>query len=82
LGGAPLPAPDASRFVLAHEAYGGAYGRVSPLATAAAAHVRGRLAVEDTYSAKALAVALRVAASDPAPTLFWLTFDARGLLDD
>jgi D-cysteine desulfhydrase len=63
-----------------HDAYGGAYGR--PLAAgdrAAAIFLRRGLTLDATYSAKAGAAALAVAAREPGPTLFWLTFDGRGL---
>jgi D-cysteine desulfhydrase len=81
--GERVPGIDPARVVVAHEAYGGAYGRPLPAGDAAAAalsRARG-LALDATYSAKAYATAL---ADPPArggkgPTLFWLTFDARVL---
>ena len=35
--------------------------------------------LDATYSAKACAAALALAAAEPGPTLFWLTFDGRWL---
>ena len=74
----PVPR-DAVRVV--HEAYAGAYGRVSPLATEAAAAMEraSGMRLDATYSAKAFAVALRVARAQKGVTLFWSTFDARWL---
>jgi D-cysteine desulfhydrase len=59
------------------EAYGGAYGRETDVARAAAAQLRTATGIEldGTYSAKAFAAALQIAGS--GPTLFWLTFDSR-----
>ena len=37
------------------------------------------LRLDATYSAKAFAIALRVARAEEGPTLFWSTFDARWL---
>jgi len=80
-GAGSLPRP--GRVEVAHQFYGGAYGR--PLAAgehaAAILHERAGLRVDATYGAKALAAALdsaRAHAGD-GPTLFWLTFDARVL---
>jgi D-cysteine desulfhydrase len=75
----PRVRPGALRVV--HEAYGGAYGRATPLATEAATlmeRVSG-LRLDATYSAKAFAIAIRVARAEPGPTVFWSTFDARWL---
>jgi D-cysteine desulfhydrase len=74
----PMVSRDAIR--VAHEAYGGAYGRVSPLGAEAAAIMERStgLRLDATYSAKAFAIALRVAQSN-GHTVFWLTFDARWL---
>ena len=70
------------RIEVAHDVYGGAYGR--PLAAgvrAAAMLKRSRgLVLDDTYGAKALAAALSVARGTREPVLFWMTFDSRGLL--
>lgn len=70
---------DAVRVV--HDAYAGAYGRVSPLATDAAAVMEraSGMRLDATYSAKAFAIALRVARVEDGVTLFWSTFDARWL---
>jgi 1-aminocyclopropane-1-carboxylate deaminase/D-cysteine desulfhydrase-like pyridoxal-dependent ACC family enzyme len=73
----PRLSPHALR--IAHDAYGGAYGRVVPRtmdAAAALAQARG-ITLDATYSAKAFAVAMEVARTHESPTLFWCTFDAR-----
>ena len=84
--GAPLSrdtlrlALDPARLRVAHDAYGGAYGR--PLAAgdrAAAIFLPRGLTLDATYSAKAGAAALAIAEREAGPTLFWLTFDGRGL---
>jgi D-cysteine desulfhydrase len=71
----PRPAKDA--IVVAHETYGGAYGRETSAARDAASRLReaAALSLDATYSAKALGKAIELAAA--APTLFWLTFDSR-----
>jgi D-cysteine desulfhydrase len=77
-GRAP-PAVRADRVVVAHELYGGAYARPHPTAEHAAVLVdalRG-WRLDATYSAKAFAVALDIAAQHSTPTLFWMTFDSR-----
>ena len=73
------PGRDAVRVV--HDVFGGAYGRVSPTATEAAAAMEraSGLVLDSTYGAKAFDAALRVARSESGPTLFWSTFDARWL---
>lgn len=78
--GVALPVVTRNAVSVAHEAYGGAYGRVSPLATNAAAAMERAtgLRLDATYSAKAFAIALRVARGEGL-TLFWSTFDARWL---
>ena len=65
--------------VVAHEQYGGAYGRETPAARAAieAARLAGSVGLDATYSAKAFAFAR--GAAEREPTLFWLTFDSRTL---
>ena len=70
----PIPAPD--RFRLAHDSFGGAYGRETVGGQAAAARFCDGcgLVLDGTYSAKACAVALTL---DGGPVLFWLTFDSR-----
>ena len=75
----PRIATDAVRVV--HEAYAGAYGRVSPLGLEAAAAMEraSGMRLDATYSAKAFAIALRVAREAKGVTVFWSTFDARWL---
>lgn len=66
-------------FMIAHETYGGAYGRETASAHAAAEKLyeaRG-IELDATYSAKAFAFALALRAAARGPTLFWLTFDSR-----
>jgi len=60
-----------------HQAYGGAYGRETEAARAAADRLRvdSEIRLDPTYSAKAFGVALEAASG--GPTLFWLTFDPR-----
>jgi D-cysteine desulfhydrase len=79
LSNVSLPYVRRDRLTIAHDTYGGAYGRETPDARAAAARLREAygLEVDATYSAKAFALALRQAAR--GPTLFWLTFDSRTL---
>lgn len=64
---------------IVREMYGGAYGRAVPAATAAAHDLESAIGIrlDDTYSAKAFAVALELARRDDGPTLFWNTFDSR-----
>ena len=81
LTGRRVPAVRASRVSVIHDVYGGAYGR--PLAAgdqaAAIFGAAGGPGLDATYSAKACAAALQIAASAEGPTLFWLTFDGRAL---
>jgi 1-aminocyclopropane-1-carboxylate deaminase/D-cysteine desulfhydrase-like pyridoxal-dependent ACC family enzyme len=79
--GVALPAVTRDAVHVAHEAYGGAYGRASPLAADAAVAMERAmgLRLDATYSAKAFAIALRVARAEDGVTLFWSTFDARWL---
>jgi D-cysteine desulfhydrase len=80
-----LPALDATRFLVDGGAYGGAYGRATPDALAAAEELRmvGGPMLEPTYSAKAFSVALARARHSPDEhVLFWLTFDGRWLASD
>lgn len=74
-----VPRPEADRMHIAHEMYGGAYGRETPAVREAAGVMRAASGVvlDSTYSAKAFAVALELAKREP--TLFWLTFDSRTL---
>lgn len=62
-----------------HDAYGGAYGRATPAAIAAARKLEASTGIllDDTYSAKAFVVALALARSSKTTTLFWNTFDSR-----
>lgn len=77
--GERVPRPTADRIDIAHEFYGGAYGRETPVVREAAAAMRAASGVllDSTYSAKAFALALELAKREP--TLFWLTFDSRTL---
>ena len=62
------------------DAYGGAYGRETAIASHAAARLRssGGPRLDGTYSAKAFAAALALArGAGDGSILFWLTFDAR-----
>jgi D-cysteine desulfhydrase len=80
-----LPPLDATRFLVDDGAYGGAYGRETPDAQAAAAELRtaGGPLLDATYSAKAFSVALARARHSPDErVLFWLTFDGRWLAPD
>ena len=82
LAGESLPALDAGRFVIADDAYGGAYGRETTVARHAAESLRvaGGPRLDGTYSAKAFGHALARARSAPdGGVLFWLTFDGRWL---
>lgn len=77
-GRAP-PAVRRKQVVVSHDLYGGAYARPHPTAEHAAVLVdalRG-WRLDATYSAKAFAAALDIAAGHSTPTLFWMTFDAR-----
>jgi D-cysteine desulfhydrase len=77
--GVSLPAVRRSSIRIAHEAYGGAYGRISPMGAEAAAVMERAtgLRLDPTYSAKAFAIALRLARAEAGDTLFWSTFDPR-----
>ncbi len=77
LAGERVPRPGAHALRVIGSEYGGAYGRATAGAAAAARWLReaGGPPVDATYSAKALAAAL---AEGPAEGLvFWLTFDGR-----
>lgn len=80
--GMPLPPLDGTRLVIDESAYGGAYGRETERARAAAQALRdaGGPLLDGTYSAKSFAVALERARRSPDErVLFWLTFDGRWL---
>jgi 1-aminocyclopropane-1-carboxylate deaminase/D-cysteine desulfhydrase-like pyridoxal-dependent ACC family enzyme len=82
LTGVALPPLDRSRLEIDEEAYGGAYGRATAAARAAADDLRdvGGPPLDATYSAKAFGVALARARRAPDEhVLFWLTFDGRWL---
>ena len=72
-----LPRLGASSFEIVDETFGGAYGRETDAARAAASLLAtvSSARLDGTYSAKAFALALERAGSDPI--LFWLTFDSR-----
>jgi D-cysteine desulfhydrase len=80
--GKELPAIGRGAVHVVHDAYGGAYGRETMAARAAArrlAEATGDgVRLDATYSAKAFEAALRLASHESV--LFWLTFDPR-LLD-
>ncbi len=78
--GLTLPAVRPDAVQVAHEAYGGAYGRETSAARRAASRLddAAGIRLDATYSAKAFEVATRLASREAV--LFWLTFDAR-LLD-
>jgi len=75
--GSKIPRIDPARVVVAHDTYGGAYGRETNAGRAAAERMRlvAGMTLDPTYSAKALSRAIALAVE--APTVFWLTFDSR-----
>jgi D-cysteine desulfhydrase len=77
--GVALPPVQRRSIRVAHEAYGGAYGRVSPMGAEAAAVMERATGVrlDPTYSAKAFAIALQCARTEGGGTVFWSTFDGR-----
>jgi len=77
LTGETLPRVRRRDVAIAQDVYGGAYGRETEPARAAAARLRAAtsIALDPTYSAKAFALALDLASR--GSTLFWLTFDSR-----
>ncbi|HJU69502.1 MAG TPA: pyridoxal-phosphate dependent enzyme [Gemmatimonadaceae bacterium] len=79
--GVVLPRVRSNAVRVVHDAYAGAYGRVSPLGREAAAAMEraSGMRLDATYSAKAFAIALRVARAEDGVTVFWSTFDARWL---
>lgn len=76
--GEKLPRLEASRLVIAHQVYAGAYGRALPRAIDAAniLHEATGARLDDTYSAKAWVAALDERRATRGPLLFWLTFDS------
>jgi 1-aminocyclopropane-1-carboxylate deaminase/D-cysteine desulfhydrase-like pyridoxal-dependent ACC family enzyme len=74
-----VPRVRPERIIVAHEEYGGAYGRETDTGKSAGARLRAESSVvlDATYSAKAFAHAETLAAD--GDTLFWLTFDSRTL---
>jgi 1-aminocyclopropane-1-carboxylate deaminase/D-cysteine desulfhydrase-like pyridoxal-dependent ACC family enzyme len=79
VAGVPIPRVPPNGLSVLHDAYGGAYGRETDAARRAAAELRTVTSIDldMTYSAKAFACALEIAARER--TLFWLTFDSRTL---
>ncbi|HJU64391.1 MAG TPA: hypothetical protein VJ596_01880, partial [Gemmatimonadaceae bacterium] len=79
-----VPVVTLSHLAIAHEVYGGAYGRVLPAGTEAAAHLHGAFGarLDDTYSAKALVAAVALARRERRRVLYWLTFDGRWMAAD
>jgi D-cysteine desulfhydrase len=77
-----VPVPTRESVVVAHETYGGAYGRETTAGRTAASRLLDAAAVtlDATYSAKAFGKAIELASE--GPTLFWLTFDARSATGD
>jgi 1-aminocyclopropane-1-carboxylate deaminase/D-cysteine desulfhydrase-like pyridoxal-dependent ACC family enzyme len=77
--GSRIAALERWRLVVEHDLFGGAYGRRTTRAEAAAEAFRaaGGPPLDMTYSAKAAVSALYDARVSAGPTLFWLTFDAR-----
>ena len=77
--GERVPRVPAQLLGIVHDAYGGAYGRAFPAATAAARelHASTGIRLDDTYSAKAFVVALALARAGDGATVFWDTFDSR-----
>jgi D-cysteine desulfhydrase len=80
--GEQVARPDARLVHIAHEMYGGAYGRQGAEASDAARWLdrASGIRLDHTYSAKAFGTALAIARnhkSDDGPTLFWNTFDGR-----
>lgn len=79
--GRPVPTLGRGAVTVVHDVYGGAYGRALPAGEDAARQLevwRG-IALDATYSSKALAAAIALHRRSEVPTLFWLTFDARAL---
>ncbi|MES2359866.1 MAG: pyridoxal-phosphate dependent enzyme [Gemmatimonadota bacterium] len=79
LSGERIPRVPTHLLGVVRDAYGGAYGRPLPAATAAARSLAAATGIQldDTYSAKAFVVALSLARTASGTTLFWNTFDSR-----
>lgn len=79
LTGERVPSVPTHLLGIVRDAYGGAYGRVVPAATAAARELASvsDIRLDDTYSGKAFVVARELARHTEGPTLFWDTFDSR-----
>lgn len=77
MSGESLPPVRPQDISIAHDTYGGAYGRETDAGKAAAGRLLSAtgIALDPTYSAKAFGLALDLASG--GPTLFWLTFDSR-----
>jgi D-cysteine desulfhydrase len=77
--GERVPRVPAQLLGIVRDAYGGAYGRPTAAATAAAHALESATGIrlDDTYSAKAFVIALELARRADGPTLFWDTFDSR-----
>jgi D-cysteine desulfhydrase len=80
--GEPVRRPASRLLGVARGAYGGAYGRLVPSAAHAAERLElaTSIRLDQTYTAKAFAVALELARDRrmrTGPTLFWNTFDPR-----
>jgi D-cysteine desulfhydrase len=81
LTGERVVRPAADSFRVAHESYGGAYGRETEPGRTVTGEFRAwsGLELDATYSAKACAVAVNLAQRESGARLFWLTFDSRTL---
>jgi D-cysteine desulfhydrase len=80
--GAHVPRVSPDRLEVAEGYFGGAYARETGEGRAAAVRFRsghGPAMLEPTYTAKAFAAT--IARCDGDPTVFWLTFDSRWLLE-
>jgi 1-aminocyclopropane-1-carboxylate deaminase/D-cysteine desulfhydrase-like pyridoxal-dependent ACC family enzyme len=77
VSGERLPRVRRDDISVAHDPYGGAYGRETGKGKEAAARLSNAtgIVLDPTYSAKAFGLALELASG--GPLLFWLTFDSR-----
>jgi D-cysteine desulfhydrase len=77
----PVRRPADGAVQVLHEFYGGAYGRETPGGARVARRCieQTGIALDPTYTAKALTAALMIAERDRGTTLFWLSFDGRWL---